>query len=140
MTVQEKISNQENAVTKPYSGPLLSLQDLHVWYELRRFGFGHAGYVRAVDGVSFDLEQGQAIAIVDGELCVAADSSRAAVRASVARMLSEDSGLITLYYGEDVTREEAQALADDLAQEHPSLEVELVSGGQPHYTYIVSVE
>ena len=69
MTVQEKIINQENAVTKPYSGPLLSLQDLHVWYELRRFGFGHAGYVRAVDGVSFDLEQGQAIAIVGESGC-----------------------------------------------------------------------
>ena len=36
--------------------PLLSIQDLHVWYELRRFGFGHAGYVKAVDGVSFDME------------------------------------------------------------------------------------
>ena len=69
MTVQEKIINQANAVTKPYSGPLLSLQDLHVWYELRRFGFGHAGYVRAVDGVSFDLEQGQAIAIVGESGC-----------------------------------------------------------------------
>ena len=32
---------------------LLSIDDLHVWFELRRFGFGHAGYVRAVDGVTF---------------------------------------------------------------------------------------
>ena len=38
---------------------LLSIQDLHVWYELRRFGFGHAGYVKAVDGVSFELEEGK---------------------------------------------------------------------------------
>ena len=35
--------------------PLLSIQDLHVWFELRRFGFGHAGYVKAVDGVTFEL-------------------------------------------------------------------------------------
>ena len=86
------------------------------------------------------IRKGQAIAIIDGELSVAADSLRAAVRASVARMLSDDSGLITLYYGQEVTREEAQALAADLTKEHPSLEVELVSGGQPHYPYIVSVE
>ena len=46
------------------NAPLLSVQDLHVWFELRRFGFGHAGYVKAVDGVSFDLQRGQAIAIV----------------------------------------------------------------------------
>lgn len=49
--------------------PLLQIQDLHVWYELRRFGFGHAGYVRAVDGVTFDLQQGEAIACVGESGC-----------------------------------------------------------------------
>lgn len=49
--------------------PLLRIQDLRVWYELKRFGFGHAGYVRAVDGVSFDLQQGEAIACVGESGC-----------------------------------------------------------------------
>jgi peptide/nickel transport system ATP-binding protein len=49
--------------------PLLSLQDLRVWFELRRFGFGHAGYVRAVDGVSFDLYNGEAVAVVGESGC-----------------------------------------------------------------------
>jgi len=48
---------------------LLSVQDLRVWFELRRFGFGHAGYVHAVDGVSFDLYDGEAIAIVGESGC-----------------------------------------------------------------------
>jgi peptide/nickel transport system ATP-binding protein len=48
---------------------LLSIQDLHVWFELRRFGFGHAGYVKAVDGVSFDLHFGETIAIVGESGC-----------------------------------------------------------------------
>ena len=43
---------------------LLSIQDLHVWFELKRWGFAHAGYVKAVDNVSFDLAGGDAIAIV----------------------------------------------------------------------------
>jgi peptide/nickel transport system ATP-binding protein len=43
---------------------LLAVKNLHVWYELRRFGFGHAGYVKAVDGVSFDLEEGETVAVV----------------------------------------------------------------------------
>jgi len=48
---------------------LLSVQELRVWFELRRFGFGHAGYVHAVDGVSFDLGHAEAIAVVGESGC-----------------------------------------------------------------------
>jgi ABC-type glutathione transport system ATPase component len=44
----ENIDNSNNEI-------LLSIQDLKVWFELRRFGFGISGHVHAVDGVSFDL-------------------------------------------------------------------------------------
>ena len=48
---------------------ILSVQNLHVWFELRRFGFGHAGYVRAVDDVSFNLHEGETIAVVGESGC-----------------------------------------------------------------------
>jgi peptide/nickel transport system ATP-binding protein len=48
---------------------LLSIQSLRVWFELRRWGFGHAGYVRAVDNVNFDLHHGEAIAVVGESGC-----------------------------------------------------------------------
>jgi peptide/nickel transport system ATP-binding protein len=49
--------------------PLLAIDDLHVWYELKKWGFAHAGYVRAVDGVTFDLKQGEAMACVGESGC-----------------------------------------------------------------------
>ncbi|MGD8813464.1 MAG: ABC transporter ATP-binding protein [Anaerolineales bacterium] len=51
------------------NGKLLSVEDLRVWFELRRWGFGRAGYVRAVDGVNFTLAAGEAIGIVGESGC-----------------------------------------------------------------------
>jgi len=48
---------------------LLSIENLRVWFELRRFGFGRAGYVKAVDGISFALHVGEAIAVVGESGC-----------------------------------------------------------------------
>lgn len=48
---------------------LLSVQELCTWFELRRWGFWHEGFTRAVDGVSFDLSKGEAIAIVGESGC-----------------------------------------------------------------------
>jgi peptide/nickel transport system ATP-binding protein len=69
-TTNEKIKDVSVMNKNPgQNNLLLSVQDLHVWFELRRFGFGHAGYVQAVDGVSFDLERGGAIAVVGESGC-----------------------------------------------------------------------
>jgi peptide/nickel transport system ATP-binding protein len=54
---------------KGSSHPLISIQNLHVWFELKRWGFLHAGYVQAVDGVNFDLHRGEAIGVVGESGC-----------------------------------------------------------------------
>jgi len=59
----------EIAVREVGEAVLLSIQDLRVWFELRRFGFGVVGHVRAVDGVNFDLMKGEAIAVVGESGC-----------------------------------------------------------------------
>jgi len=50
-------------------GTLLAVQNLHTWFELRKWGFGRAGFVRAVDGVDFELPYGEAVAFVGESGC-----------------------------------------------------------------------
>ena len=65
-----KDKNETEFKIKPVDpDTLLSIQNLHVWFELRKFGFGHAGYVRAVDNVSFDLRKDETIALVGESGC-----------------------------------------------------------------------
>lgn len=55
-------------------------------------------------------------------------------------MVDEDSELISIYYGEDMTEDEAQVLCDKLIEKYPDCDVEMNYGGQPIYYYIISVE
>lgn len=66
LEILAEIRPEEQVVT---GENILDVQDLKVWFELRRLGFGHAGYVHAVDGVSFKLKRGEAIAIVGESGC-----------------------------------------------------------------------
>jgi peptide/nickel transport system ATP-binding protein len=66
--VETKIGVNEERVVDERK-VLLGIEHLKVWFELRRFGFGVAGYVRAVDDVSFDLHGGEAIAVVGESGC-----------------------------------------------------------------------
>jgi hypothetical protein len=48
--------------------------------------------------------------------------------------------LVTLYYGADIKGEQAEIVLNKLKEKYPGKQIEMVSGGQPHYFYIVSLE
>ena len=56
------------------------------------------------------------------------------------QMVDEETELITVYYGEEVSEEAANALGEEFAKAYPSCDVEVYSGGQPIYYYVVSAE
>lgn len=69
----DEINYTNKAISQPAGlyedEPLLKIKNLKVWFELRRWGFGHAGHVRAVDDVSFNVGKGEAIAVVGESGC-----------------------------------------------------------------------
>ena len=74
-----------------------------------------------------------------GIIAVGQDISDTAFE-SVKELVAEDSELISVYYGHDTKEEDAEALGERLTEEFPDLEVEVASGGQPLYYYIISIE
>lgn len=58
----------------------------------------------------------------------------------LSQLIDDDSELISVYYGEDVTEEQVNSLTAKLEEAYPDLDLEVHSGGQPIYYYIVSVE
>ena len=96
--------------------------------------------VRSTEIGGVGVEEGQALAVVDGELKVATDSPEDALDAALDSLTGGSTSLITVYYGAGATDEQAQATADRLRERYAGHEVEVVAGGQPHYLYIVSLE
>ena len=87
-----------------------------------------------------EIREGNIMGIGDeGILSVGGDITATTVD-MIKKMQDEDSEIVSIYYGEGVTEDEAQTLASKLSEELPDLEVEVYSGGQPVYYYIASVE
>ena len=87
-----------------------------------------------------EIKTGDIIGISEGEICTVAESPDEALFDLVGKMADEDSEVISVYYGEDVSEEQAQAAADRLEELYPDYDVLLQAGGQPLYYYIISVE
>lgn len=87
-----------------------------------------------------EIRQGDIMGIGDhGMLAVGKEIEDTAV-ATVQEMADEDCEIISIYYGSDVTAEDAEQLAARLEELYPDFDVELHEGGQPIYYYVVSVE
>jgi len=96
--------------------------------------------VRSVQIDGLEVEEGEVIGLVNGKLKAKGDDPAKVVMDSLQAMDAEDFEIITLYYGETIAADEAQQLADQIADRYPEQEIEVIDGGQPHYHYILSAE
>ena len=86
------------------------------------------------------IKQGDYMGIGDKGILSVGQDMRFVTEEMVSLMVDEDSELISIYFGADVTEEDAQQLQTDLKAAYPDCDIELQLGGQPIYYYVISVE
>lgn len=86
------------------------------------------------------IKQGDYMGIGDSSILSVGRDMETVTKEMTAQMVDEDSAIISIYYGEEVTEEAAKKLGADLETQYPDCEVEVHSGGQPIYYYVISVE
>lgn len=109
--------------------------------EVQRVATGQVTYaVRDTMIDNQEIHQGDFMGIGDkGILAVGTDLQSVAFN-MVQKMMSDEFELISIYYGDVITEEQAQRLADQVQAEYNGCDVELQFGGQPIYSYIISAE
>ena len=91
-----------------------------------------------VDGQQ--VRDGEYMAILDGNLAALADSPDGALKEGLQKSAVDEDSIVTLYWGEGATTEQATALQEELEETYEGVQVDVYEGGQPHYPYLVSVE
>ena len=95
---------------------------------------------RNSDFDGFDIKEGDYLALEEGKLLGTDSSLDVLLEKLAADAVERSAGFISLYFGEDVSEEEAQKAAQVFEDRCPDAEVAVLSGGQPVYYYIISME
>lgn len=109
--------------------------------EMKRVKTGQVTYAvrtTCIDGM--DITEGDIMGIGDAGMLAVGKSIDSTTLDMLQAMVDEESELITIYYGSDVEEGDASQLLSKAAERFPQCEIELQSGGQPIYYYLVSVE
>ena len=92
----------------------------------------------SIDGK--EIHKDDILGLADNGLAAVGKDINTTVLDMLATMIDEDSELVSVYFGEDITEEQASEVVDAIEEKFPDVDVELQEGSQPVYYYIVSVE
>ncbi len=102
-----------------------------------------ASVTYAVRETTFDgksIKQGDIIGMQEDNITVISESAEKGAKDLLHKVVTEDAEMISIYYGADVTLQEAEEIKQYAEDKFSSCDVELHRGGQPLYYYIISVE
>lgn len=109
--------------------------------EMKHVKTGQVTY--AVRDTSIDgkeIKQGNIMGLDDKTIQAVGDDIEETAYQLMKQMIDDDSELVTLYYGEEISEDDANALAERIGADYPEAEVEVHPGNQPIYYYVISVE
>ncbi len=96
--------------------------------------------VRATKINGLKIKRKQPIGLLDGELIAVGDTNLDVINQLLSRLGLEKVEVITIYFGEDAEEDETEQISAGIMEKYPHLQVESIRGGQPHYSYIISIE
>ena len=96
--------------------------------------------VRDVEIDGINVKEGEIISLHNGKLVGSNKSLDEGCLVFLEKAKAPDYELITMFYGENISQEEAQNMVEKIQKKYPDQEVELQYGGQPHYQFIMSIE
>jgi uncharacterized protein len=96
--------------------------------------------VRSVQIGGVHVQEGDIIGLLNGHLVIANTDMLTVIRDTLKRMKAEQYEIFTLYYGEEISAEQADETMRQIKSWYPDQEIEVLSGGQPYYAYILSAE
>lgn len=98
----------------------------------------HAVRDSSINGLT--IKDGDIIGILGGEIKVTSSSPEDALLKLLELMVDDDSSLITYFFGDEINEDEASKVYNTIVERYSDCDVEYHFGGQPHYSYVISVE
>ena len=87
-----------------------------------------------------EIHEGDIMGIGDSGILAVGKDLEETTKELIANLVDEDSELISIYYGEEVSEEEAEKFAGEIEELYPDIDVDIQFGGQPIYYYVLAVE
>lgn len=96
--------------------------------------------IRDTKNGDLDISKDDFIGLENGDIVVKGQELNETFKNLIKHAITDDSGIISIYYGEDITEKDAVKVQEELEKEYPLVDIELYHGGQPLYYYIASIE